>query len=166
MKISSLFTQKIVRTLLRLSVGWIFLWSFIDKIFGLGFSTATNNSWMVGVSPTKGFLTYGTSGPLTPLFQSLAGNIFVDWLFMLGLLCVGCSLLLGIGIKVASISGSLLMFFIYLASLFPEHNPIIDEHIIYIFVLMWFYFVKADEWYSFGEWWQQMPFVQKHSFLK
>lgn len=158
--------QKIILTLLRVSLGWVFLWPFLDKTFGLGFSTAPESAWLAGASPTKGFLSYGTSGPLTPLFQSLAGNIVVDWLFMLGLLGVGCALILGIGIRVASISGSVLMALIYLAALFPEHNPVIDDHIIYILVLAYFYWVKPSKWYGYGEWWQELPLVQQYPFLK
>ena len=82
--------------LLRISIGWIFLWAFIDKLFGLGFATTSEKAWISGASPTSDFLTFGTRGPLVGFYQGLAGNALVDWLFMIGLLLVGLALILGI----------------------------------------------------------------------
>ena len=41
---------------LRIATGFIFLWAFLDKLFGLGYSTASAKSWIHGGSPTKGYL--------------------------------------------------------------------------------------------------------------
>src|SRR3989344_4887256 len=103
---------------LRIGLGLIFLWSFFDKLFGLGFATASNKSWLAGTSPTFGFLKFGTHGPFKPIFESLAGNPVVDWLFMLGLLSVGTALVLGIARKIATLSGTLMLFLMWLA-VFP-----------------------------------------------
>ncbi len=127
--------QKIVFVLLRLVMGFIFLWAFFDKVFGLGFSTATDKSWLQGGSPTTGFLSMGVKGPFASIFHSLAGVAVVDWLFMLGLLFVGLTLLLNNYVKWGCIAGCLMLLFMYLALLFPTSNPIIDEHIVYILVL-------------------------------
>lgn len=123
-------------TLLRVALGWIFLWAFVDKVFGLGFATLKNQSWLEGVSPTYGFLKFGTDGPLASFFQSLAGNTVVDWLFMIGLLIVGVGLIFNIKIKFTAYIGALMLLLMWLAILPPVHNPIIDEHIIYILVLI------------------------------
>ena len=72
--------------LLRIMLGWIFLWPFLDKLFGWGFATEAGQGWLQGGSPTAGFLQFGTKGPLAEYFQSLAGQAWVDWLFMAGLL--------------------------------------------------------------------------------
>lgn len=42
--------------LLRLATGWIFLWAFLDKTFGLGFSTPIDRAWINGGTPSQGFL--------------------------------------------------------------------------------------------------------------
>ncbi|MBI2577711.1 MAG: hypothetical protein HYV77_02605, partial [Candidatus Wildermuthbacteria bacterium] len=42
--------------IVRISIGWIFFWAFIDKLWGLGFATAAGNSWLNGGSPTTTFL--------------------------------------------------------------------------------------------------------------
>ncbi len=151
-------------SLLRISLGWIFLWAFIDKLFGLGFATSPEASWLAGGSPTTGFLKFGTQGPLAPLFQGMAGSAFVDWLFMLGLLCIGVALLLGIATRIAGYAGALLMLLMYLAVLLPEHNPIIDDHIVYAIVLLGLTTVPSGMC-SISSKWNQLGIVKKHPWL-
>jgi thiosulfate dehydrogenase [quinone] large subunit len=134
--------EKNVLEALRYVMGFIFLWAFLDKVFGLGFATAPNKAWIHGGSPTTGFLSFGVKGPFADFFHSLAGMIAVDWLFMLGLLFVGLTLMLGKYVKWGCIAGSLMLFLMYMALLFPENNPIIDDHIVYILVLL-LLFLKA-----------------------
>src|SRR3989344_2695414 len=91
--------------ILRLSMGLIFLWAFFDKLLGWGFATTPEKAWMVGGSPTAGFLQFGVHGPFTEFFNSLAGSTLVDWLFMLGLLFIGITLTLGIFMKLGAYAG-------------------------------------------------------------
>ncbi|KND49915.1 MAG: hypothetical protein AB197_00185 [Parcubacteria bacterium C7867-002] len=128
-------TQKKITIALRLAMGFIFLWAFIDKTFGLGFATTAEKAWIQGGSPTYGFLSFAVKGPFTDFFHSLAGVALVDWLFMLGLLFVGVTLLLGKYVKWGCLAGMVMLFGMYLALLLPENNPVIDDHIIYILVL-------------------------------
>lgn len=128
--------QRIVIVLLRYVMSFIFLWAFFDKVFGLGFATTPDKAWIHGGSPTSGFLSSLTKGPFLNIFHTLAGMPVVDWLFMLGLLFVGLTLLFNKYVKLGSLAGSLMMLFIYLALLFPASNPFIDEHIVYILVLI------------------------------
>jgi len=58
---------------LRLALGWVFLWAFLDKLFGLGHETAAKNAWIDGGNPTKGFLANGATGPFTDLYHNIAG---------------------------------------------------------------------------------------------
>ena len=37
--------------LLRILMGWLFLWTFLDKTFGLGFATTAEKAWIAGGSP-------------------------------------------------------------------------------------------------------------------
>lgn len=120
--------------LFRFCFSFIFLWAFFDKVFGLGFATLPEKSWLAGVSPTEGFLKFGATGYLGKYFAGVAGSIFIDLLFMGGLLGLGLSMLLGIGTKIAKYSGALMMTLMYI-SLFPtKNNPAIDEHVIYAFI--------------------------------
>ena len=83
----------------RILLGFYFFWAFLDKTMGLGFATPAEKAWVLGGSPTTGFLS-GVNGPFANFFADMAGNPFVDWLFMLGLLGIGLSLILGIGLRV------------------------------------------------------------------
>ncbi|MEK7187181.1 MAG: hypothetical protein AAB690_01320 [Patescibacteria group bacterium] len=136
--------QKKIITALRVVTSLIFLWAFTDKLFGLGFATTAENAWLSGGSPTLGFLTYGTHGPLSALFQSLAGVAIIDWLFMLGLLFVGLSLLLKKFVKWGAIAGAVMMALIYLSAWPPVNNPLLDEHLIYILLFLLFYSESAN----------------------
>ena len=113
----------------------IFLWAFVDKTFGLGFATAPANAWVNGGSPTRGFLLNATKGPFVEVFKALAGVTVVDWLFMLGLLGIGLTLLLNRYVVWGALVGVVLMALMWLAVLPPANNPIFDEHIVYLLVL-------------------------------
>lgn len=122
-------------TVLRVLMGFIFLWAFLDKMFGFGLATKSAGAWIHGGSPTSGFLAHAVQGPFTSFFNSLAGIAIIDWLFMLGLLFVGITLLTNRFVKWGSLAGILLMILMYLALLWPANNPFVDEHIIYAILL-------------------------------
>ncbi len=157
---------KYVWGVLRIVMGWIFLWGFFDKLIGLGFATTADKAWIVGGSPTAGFLEFGTGTLLGGFFQSLAGSAIVDWLFMLGLLFVGVALMLGIGVKLAGYTGAFMMFLMWLALLPLANNPIIDDHIVYLIILLGFTVVRAGDWFGFGKRWANTSLVRKYKFLK
>jgi thiosulfate dehydrogenase [quinone] large subunit len=127
--------QKIVLLKLRFVMAFIFLWAFFDKVFGLGFSTTSDKAWIHGGSPTSGFLSFATHGPLVDFFKSLSGSVAVDWLFMIGLLFVGLTLLFNKYVRFGAIAGIIMVVLMWLSLLPPENNPIIDEHIVYALVL-------------------------------
>ena len=140
---------------LRISLGLIFLWAFLDKVFGLGFSTAADKSWLMGVSPTAGFLA-GAKGFFAFFYNALSGSIFVDVLFMLGLLLIGIALVFGIAVTLASYSGALLMFLMWTALFPPAHHPFLDEHVIYLLVLLGIAHVRAGRWWGLGKEWEKV----------
>jgi thiosulfate dehydrogenase [quinone] large subunit len=119
--------------LTRLMVGFTFLWAFLDKVFGLGFSTPTEHSWLHGGSPTSGFLVASIEGgnPFAGVWSVfLAINPVTDVLFMLGLLGVGLALMLGIGTRVAAVSGAAMYTLMYLAAFPMSTNPLYDTHLL------------------------------------
>lgn len=120
---------------LRVLMGFTFLWAFLDKTFGLGFATKPEAAWLYGGSPTTGFLTYAVKGPFAQFFTSLASVTVIDWIFMLGLLGIGLSLILNRYVKWGALCGIVMLVLMYLALLWPENNPLIDEHIIYAVML-------------------------------
>jgi thiosulfate dehydrogenase [quinone] large subunit len=128
-------TQKIIYLGLRFSMALIFLWAFFDKTFGLGFATKSANAWVSGGSPTYGFLTFGTHGPFVEFFKSIAGLPVVDWMFMLGLLFVGVTLLLNRYVLWGAIAGSMMLILMWLAMLPPENHPFLDDHLVYVLIM-------------------------------
>jgi thiosulfate dehydrogenase [quinone] large subunit len=151
----------IIRGALRIFLGWIFLWAFMDKLFGLGFSTIKASAWINGGSPTLGFLKYATKGPLGTLFQSLAGSGAVDWIFMMGLLGIGLCLMLGVAVRFSSWLAIIMLALMYLAALWPVNNPIIDEHVIYITVLIYLSITEPGEFMGLGKWWKSTALARR-----
>ncbi len=163
--------------LARISLGLIFLWAFFDKLIGLGFATCRDaktdvvtqmcsKAWLEGGSPTLGFLKFGTKGPLADFYQSLAGNSLVDWLFMGGLLLIGTALVLGIGMRLATITGSLLLIMMWSAALPPDNNPILDDHIVYILLLLALGATNKQQVFGLRGWWVKQSIVKTYPVLE
>jgi thiosulfate dehydrogenase (quinone) large subunit len=148
----------------RLSLGWIFLWAFLDKLFGLGHETASARSWLNGGSPTKGFLSHAT-GPFAGMFHDMAGNAIWDWLFMLGLGGVGAALILGIGMRIATVSGVLMLVLMWAAELPSANNIFMDDHIVYAIVLIGLLMVGAGRTLGLGAAWIRTPLVRRFRWL-
>jgi thiosulfate dehydrogenase [quinone] large subunit len=151
---------------LRLGLGWIFFWAFLDKLFGLGFATKSEQAWINGGSPTKGFLGNAVTGPFEDIYHSIAGAAWADWLFMLGLAAIGTALLLGIGIRLAAIAGGLLLVLMWSAVLPPENNPFMDDHLIYAGVLAVLALTLAGDTLGLGRRWAALPIVQRYPWLR
>lgn len=150
---------------LRLSMGLLFSWAFIDKAFGLGFATKPEAAWINGGSPTRGFLGFAAKGPLKEFFNSIAGHPVTDGLFMLGLLCVGTALLLGIGVRLAGYSGALMVLLMWAAVLPPANNLLIDDHIVYALVLLLLPALRSGEYFGLGGRWKATRLVQRFPVL-
>lgn len=153
---------------LRLATGFIFLWAFLDKTFGLGFSTPVERAWIHGGTPAQGFLlSEGVTGPLQPFFQSLA-NPLVDWLFMAGMLGIGLAVMLGVGLRVAAGAGAAMMLLMYLAE-WPfaagSTNPLVDYHVIYALALLVVAALAAGDTWGFGAKWKALPLVRRNHWL-
>lgn len=162
---------------LRVGLSFVFLWAFLDKTFALGFATGRDAetgavdflgsaAWVSGGSPTSGFLEYGTSGPLRPLFSALAGSPIIDWLFMLGMGGVGIALLLGIATRIATIAGVALMVLLRLSVWQSANNPVIDEHVIYALLLVGLASLPAARLWSVDPLWQRLPLVRRVPILR
>ncbi|WOF22550.1 DoxX family protein [Microbacterium betulae] len=163
-------TSRRTLAVLRLATGFIFLWAFLDKTFGLGFSTPVERAWLNGGTPAQGFLKGdAVTGPLKGFFASLATPL-TDVLFMLGMLGIGLAVMLGIGMRVAAVAGSAMMLLMYLAE-WPfianaaSTNPVVDYHIIYALALIVLAATAAGDTWGLGAWWKSLPIVQKQRWL-
>lgn len=146
---------------LRLSLGLIFLWAFLDKTFGLTWNTPSGSGWLFGSgegSPTKGYLS-SSYGPLGNMFQAMAGNAVVNWLFMLGLLCVGLCLTFGSAVRFGGLNGVLLVLLMYASHPAPwadPHgtNPLIDTHIVEACALALVALTPSGDTWGMAKWWR------------
>ena len=132
-----LISSGAVLSLSRILLGFVFLWAFLDKTFGLGFATKSTNAWIHGGSPTTGFLSNAVQGPLASFFNGLSGLVIVDWLFMIGLLFIGVTLMTNRLVKWGAAAGAVMLKLMYLALLWPANNPFVDEHLIYALILIY-----------------------------
>jgi thiosulfate dehydrogenase (quinone) large subunit len=146
---------------LRITLGLVFLWAFVDKLFGLGFATASEAAWVNGGSPTFGFLTFGTAGPLAGFYQGIAGAAWADWLFMIALLGLGVALTLGIGLRVAAVAGTVLMAMMFAAALPPENHPFLTYHVIYALAMIGFALADNGRVWGLGGVWQDTALVRR-----
>lgn len=161
----------------RISLGLTMLWAFFDKLWGLGFSTCRDaktgvvtqmcsKAWVNGGSPTTSFLKLATKGPLASFYHGLAGNGFIDVLFMAGLLLIGLALVTGIGMKIATFTGSLLFLMMWSAVLPPANHPFLDDHIVYIIVLWALYTSNSQQKWGLRDWWVKQDLVKKMPILE
>jgi thiosulfate dehydrogenase (quinone) large subunit len=160
----------------RVVMGLEFLWAFFDKTFGLGYATPAARAWINGGSPTKGFLSRVAVGPFESTFHAWAGAAWADWLFMVGLLGIGIALILGIGLRAAAVSGTVMMVLMWAAE-WPlaeftsagaptmSTNPIVDYHIIYALALIALALAYAGHTWGLGKRWARLPFIQRHRWL-
>ena len=150
---------------LRIGIGFIFLWAFFDKLLGLGFATPPERAWILGSSPTFGYLKNATYGPFADFFQSLAGNPIVDFLFMLGLLGVGVAFVLGIAMRLAAYSGALMLILMYISAFPPANNPVIDDHIIYALIMLFLGHSESNKT-AFSKWWNKTSIAETLPLLR
>ena len=169
--------SRYIAAAIRLSLGWTFLWAFLDKTFALGHETGVDPktgavdyfgsaAWIHGGSPTQGFLGFATKGPLAGSYQNLAGNPVIDWIFMLGLLGIGLALILGVGMRIAAGAGALMLLMMWSAVLPPANNLFMDDHIIYALVLVLLALIGAGKTWGLGKQWERIPLVAKNGWLK
>ncbi|ADD43100.1 DoxX family membrane protein [Stackebrandtia nassauensis] len=150
----------------RIGVGWIFLWAFLDKTFGLGYATPPDHSWLNGGRPTQGFLANSASGPFKGFYTSIAGAAWADWLFMLGLAGIGIAMILGIGMRIAAIAAAIQLVLMWSVALPPANNPLIDDHIIMAILVIGLAYANAGDTWGFGKPWSRTGLVQSWPVLR
>jgi thiosulfate dehydrogenase [quinone] large subunit len=180
-----------VFALLRVFMGWTFLWAFLDKAFGLGFSTGRDpetgaiaffgdgQAWFNGGSPTRGVFAYAlNAGPFQGFYENL-GNVtmtaqgpaaappaWIDAVYMVSMLLIGLGLITGVMHHMAAVGGMIWLAIFYTATaIWPEHNPFLDDHIVYGVILVGLILANAGRYYGLGKVWQRLDFVKDRKYL-
>ena len=166
---------------LRIAFGLTFLWAFFDKLLALGFATGRtvdpetgvetvdrfgDAAWINGGSPTEGFLSFGTKGPFADFYQSFAGAAWADWLFMIGLLGIGVTLTLGIGMRLGTAAGAVLYMLMWSAYLPPDNNPVLDDHVLGALTMVVLGLTAAGSTWGLGEPWGRTTLVRRSRWLR
>jgi thiosulfate dehydrogenase [quinone] large subunit len=165
----------ITAALLRLGLGFLYLWAFVSQGFGVGYtntdtpataSAPVTYGWHFSYDADNGWITSGfehsptgpyvdkTHGPTAWVVQNLpAGVDDFGWMFAIGGL--GIALTLGICSRIAGWGGLALNLMIWFAGFPPSSNPLLDgEHMAFalsILLLMW---LQASNHWGVGRWWR------------
>ena len=175
--------------ILRIAMGWTFLWAFLDKAFALGFATgrledgtidffAKGAAWFNGGSPTEGVFAFALKGPFKGFYEAIGGvemtaqgpvatgNGWIDVVYMVSMLLIGLGLLTGVMTRIAAAGGIVWMAIFYTAtSIWPENNPVVDDHVVEALVLVALILANAGRYYGLGKIWQRIPYVKAHPVL-
>ncbi|OGF80456.1 hypothetical protein A2W48_03080 [Candidatus Giovannonibacteria bacterium RIFCSPHIGHO2_12_44_12] len=133
-------SQKLSVFLLRISMGWIFLYAGISKF--------KNPNWSAA-----GYLNSAKTFP--ELYHWLASPEILPVTNLLneyGQILIGISLIVGVLVRYSSLSGVLMMALYYFAVLqFPKigaNSYIVDDHVVYALVLLLLFAMRAGKIYG------------------
>ncbi|WP_258049544.1 recombinase family protein [Streptomyces finlayi] len=146
------------------------------QAFGWGYATGAGKGWVDGGSPTMGFLSGVSAGPMENTFHTWAGDAWAHWAFMLGLLGIGVALLSGVALRPAALAGTAMMALMWAAEWPPARhlsdgspsmstNPLIDYHVLYAAVLVLLPVALAGHSWGLGRAWARLPLVRRNRWL-
>ena len=166
-----IITSPLVRKLLavaRIVIGLFFLWPFLDKLFGLGFSTPVGKGWLAGTAPAQGFIGR-IENPMGALLKPLFANPVGDFLFMFALFGIGIAMIMGAGLRIAAVGGTILVALMWLSELpFAQTamvdgqlvrgatNPILDDHWLEALILLISAATLAGDTWGVGKLWARI----------
>ena len=150
---------------LRIAIGWMMLWPFFDKLFGLGFATPSGSGAIDGASPSS-FVDLVAGGIFKDLFIALGGNPAVDFLLMAGLLILGITLILGIASKLTTLAMTAFLIVMYMMHVPPTDNPLLDYRLTWILALWAVYYLGGYERFSIKKEWESFSIVQRYPILQ
>lgn len=154
-----------VLSALRIVLGFMLIWAFFDKLLGLGMQTTSEAAVINGGSPTEYYLSELVSGPFAGAFHAIAGNPLVDAALMAGLILVGIGLMAGIASKLSTIGMCAMMALMYMLSIPPSDNPVVDYHIVYILAIVAIYLLGGFGRLGLHGWWSRLGPVERHGIL-
>ncbi|MEK7567210.1 MAG: DoxX family protein [Patescibacteria group bacterium] len=142
-------SYKISLFVLRVAMGWMMLYAGVTKIIDPSWSSA---GYLKGAKTFTSFFQWFLQPGVLPI---------TDFINEWGLTLLGVSLILGIGVRLSSVLGAVLMMLYYFPILqfpYPDpHSYIVNSHIIYALVLLFFAAARAGRVYGLENWCANLP---------
>ena len=150
-------TSAIWLTVMRVVTGWFMLYAGITQIIDPNWSAA-------------GYLTNAQTFPefyrwLAEPERIGAVNFLNEW----GLTFLGASLIVGLGVRLSSALGIMLMALYYFPVVrfpFAPHGFIVEEHVVYATMLAFLAAVRAGRYYGLERWCANLPVCSKFPKLR
>ena len=150
--------QKIYLLALRLSIGWLMFYAGITKVLNPAWSA---EGYLKSAKTFAAFYAWLASPAVLPIT-----NFINEW----GLTLLGVSLLLGVFVRLSSFCGALLMLLYYFPILeFPYvggRSFLVDEHIVYIAVLLLLASLRAGRIWGLENWCSGLPICARFPRLR
>lgn len=149
--------------LLRIVMGW--------TLFQAGLTKITADGWTAA-----GYLQNAVhpDNPFQSMWSSFAGSGLIDFLNTWGVLLVGLGLILGAFVRWNAFWGAVTMIFYWLSAwqggisegIPLEHGWVVDDHIVYAFLLFGLGAIGAGRILGVDRWLEQTEFVQENPWLR
>ena len=144
--------------ILRIVMGWMYLYAGITHILDPKFSAA---KYISGATSFVDLYQWFLSPQVLPV---------IDFMVKWGLTLLGASLILGLFVRISSYLGMLLMFLFYLPILnFPmvgNNSYLVNQHIIYIASLLVLASLKAGHVWGLDKWCSSLPICSRYPKLR
>lgn len=150
-------SSRIAVAVLRISMGWLMFYAGITKILDPNWSAA---GYLNNAKTFTSFFQWFASPDILPIT-----NFINEW----GLTLLGVSLILGIGVRLSSVPGAVLMLLYYFSTAeFPyaEHGFLVDKHIIFATLLLFLAAIHAGRSYGLEAWCSNLPICHKFPKLR
>lgn len=153
MEINMTISPKFFLFILRISMGWLMFYAGITKVMDPAWSAA---GYLRSAKTFPELFRWFLQPEILPIV-----NFINEW----GLTLLGVSLILGVFVRLSSVLGAALMMLYYFPALdFPYpnmHSYIVDEHIIYALVLLFFAAIRAGRYFGLESWCSSLPICSR-----
>ena len=107
---------------------------------------------------------------MTFITPAMVGQVIISGLLsgvLYSMVALGLALIFGIGTRLAALGGIVWMGIFYTATaIWPEHNPFVDEHVVYAMALVVIAMLGAGRYLGLGERWEHTALVKRFPVLK
>lgn len=149
--------QKLTLIALRLTLGWLFFYAGITKVLESSWSAA---EYLNNAKAFTGFYGWLASPGILPVTSFVN-----EW----GLTLLGVSLILGVGVRLASYLGAAMMILYWLPLGLPhpnEHAYVVDDHVIYAAGLLVLAAMRAGRTFGLENWCSRLPICSRYPKLR